>query len=91
MKRAPILAVLTVGLIAGAAGGIAYADDTDNDRILRGDKGEYLEFFKKDSKDGRKNYLYTVTGFVDQFGRECTVVTGDSEKTITVDCDQVQR
>lgn len=69
-------------------GGHVSADDSDNDRILRGDKGDYIEVFKKDSAGGKKNYLYTISGFKDEFGRECTVVSGDSEKTLALDCDR---
>jgi hypothetical protein len=69
---------------------VALADDEDNDRILRGDRGEYIEVFKKDSSGGEKNYLYTITEFEDAWGRQCTVVTGDSETTIALDCDKPQ-
>lgn len=63
------------------------AKNTDNDRILRGDRKEYIEVFKRDSAHGYKNYLYTITEFTDRWGRHCTVTTGASEKTIALDCD----
>lgn len=86
-KRA--LAVLAAFVVISCGGSApAGADDTSNDRVLRGDHSEYIEVFKKDSAGGRKNYLYTVTEFKDQWGRECTVVSGDSEQTIALDCDQ---
>jgi hypothetical protein len=85
MKRLiPIpLAVVLLALMGGVVG----ADNTSNDRVLRGDKGEYIEYFKKDSANGDKNYLYTETEFKDKWGRQCTVVTGDSEQTIALDCE----
>ena len=83
MKALVGLAVVLVAL----AGGVVGADNTSNDRILRGDRNEYIEVFKKDSANGDKNYLYTITQFKDSWGRQCTVVSGDSEKTIALDCD----
>lgn len=82
------LALPLVALVALAAGDtVAGADDnTSNDRILRGDNHDYVEVFKKDSANGKKNYLYTVTEFTDKWGRKCTVVTGDSEQTIALSC-----
>lgn len=62
-------------------------NNNDNDRVLRGDKKEFIEVFKKDDAGGDKNYIYTITQFKDSWGRECTVVTGDSEKTIALDCE----
>jgi hypothetical protein len=67
--------------------GSVRADNTDNDRVLRGDKKEFIEVFKKDDSGGDKNYLYTITEFTDKWGRKCTVVTGDSEQTIALDCE----
>jgi len=87
MRAFIILAIFTVV----STGGVAYsADDSSNDRVLRGDRNEYIEFFKKDSANGRKNYLNTVTTFKDNWGRGCTVVTGDSEQTIALDCDDIE-
>ena len=84
MKRLIPFAVVLLGLAVPA---VALAGDTSNDRILRGDKNEYIEYFKKDSANGDKNYLYTETEFKDKWGRICTVVTGDSEQTIAMDCE----
>ena len=84
MKRLIPFVVVLLGLAVPA---VALAGDTSNDRILRGDKNEYIEVFKKDSADGDKNYLYTISEFKDKWGRECTVVSGDSEKTIALDCE----
>jgi len=83
MKTAIALVVVLLGL----AGGVVGADNNSNDRILRGDKNEYIEVFKKDSANGDKNYLYTITQFKDSWGRICTVTTADSEKTIALDCE----
>jgi hypothetical protein len=70
-------------VVAGLAGGVVGAGDTDNDRVLKGK--DFIEVFKDDGND--KNYLYTITEFKDRHGRVCTVVTGDSEKTIALDCE----
>lgn len=83
MKRLIPLTVLAIALTGGVVG----ADDSDNDRVLRGDKGDYIEVFKKDSGGGSKNYLYTITEFKDEWGRQCTVVTGASETAIALDCE----
>lgn len=64
-------------------GGIALAG-TGNDRVLKEDK--YIEVFKQEGR-GDKNYLYTITEFKDEWGRQCTVVTGSSETAIALDCD----
>jgi hypothetical protein len=74
-----IAAVALTGGIVGAGEG--------NDRVLGEDK--YIEVFKREGR-GDKNYLYTITSFEDEFGRECTVVSGDSEKTLALDCDRPQ-
>ena len=79
MKRLIPLAIVVLGL----AGGVVSADSKDNDRVLKGK--DFIEVFKDDG--GGKNYLYTITQFKDSWGRECTVVTGDSEKTIALDCE----
>lgn len=71
-----IAAVLLMGVGAAAAG-------TGNDTVLR--ESQYDEFFKKEGSN--KNYLYTRTEWRDGHGRYCTVVSGDSEKTIALDCD----
>jgi hypothetical protein len=73
---------LTIVLFA-LAGGVVSADSKDNDRVLKGT--QFIEVFKDDG-DG-KNYLYTITEFKDKWSRNCTVVTGDSEKTIALDCE----
>jgi hypothetical protein len=80
------LVALTILMMVLACGGVS-ADNTGNDRVLRGDKKEFIEVFKKDDAGGDKNYLYTITEFKDMFSRDCTVVTGDSEKTIALDCE----
>lgn len=76
-----------MSLLAIAVGffsvGIAIAG-TDNDRVLKEDK--YIEVFKKEGS--HKNYMYTITEFIDAWGRVCTVVSGDSEQTIDLDCDE---
>lgn len=69
-------------VVAGSATAVLASDK--NDHVLHED--QYQEYFKQEG-NGDKNYLYTVTGFNDQFGRVCTVVTGDSEQTIALDCD----
>jgi len=76
---------LGLPLLLAALAGCAISADSgkDNDRVLRGK--EFIEVFKDDG-DG-KNYLYTITEFKDRHGRVCTVVTGDSEKTIGLDCE----
>lgn len=89
-----LLAIVIVLLVVGA--GVAVANDSNktNDRVLHDnspaytvkEKGGYGEVFKQEGK-GDKNYLYTVTEFEDRWGRQCTAVSGDSEKTIALDCD----
>lgn len=80
MKRLIPLVIVLFAL----AGGVVSADNNDNDRVLKGK--DFIEVFKDDG--GGKNYLYTITEFKDKWGRECTVVTGDSEKTIALDCEE---
>ena len=82
-----LLAILAVSVFGIAACG----DDDDggngptgNDRVLKGN--DFIEVFKDDGNG--KNYLYTITEFKDRWGRNCTVVTGDSEQTIAVDCQE---
>jgi hypothetical protein len=90
MKRKLIIAIPTTAvLIAGAAGIAVAADNKGNDRVLTGTKNEFIEVFRRDDPNGDKNYQYTITEFKDKWGRNCTVVTGDSEKAIALDCDKV--
>lgn len=63
---------------------IAGDDNTKNDTVFHQD--QYREFFKEEG-DG-KNYLYTVTEWDAKDGRHCIVVSGDSEKTITMSCER---
>jgi len=93
-KRTTAWAVATAigaGVASVIGGSIVLADADDNDRILRGDLNDYIEVFKRDSENGDKNYLYTITEFEDDWGRQCTVVTGDSEMTIALDCEWLER
>jgi len=76
--RWPVAAVLGFCVLGSDVG----ADGKDNDRVLKG--RDFIEVFKDDG--GGKNYLYTITEFTDRWGRKCTVVTGDSEQTIALDC-----
>jgi hypothetical protein len=73
--------VLLIGCSGDSGGG--GTGPTSNDRVLTGK--QFTEVFKNDGNG--KNYLYTITEFTDKFGRNCTVVTGDSEKTIALDCE----
>lgn len=72
-------------------GGIAYAKNTDNDRVLSGEKQEYLEYFKTDKaschRSDCKNYLYTATDIPAPKAGHCVVVSGDSEKTLAISCN----
>ena len=79
-------------IVVGAAVGatvsvVAFADNKDNDRVLRGDRMEFIEVFRQDDKNGDKNYQYTITEFTDKFGRVCTVATVNSEQAVGLDCD----
>lgn len=86
-RRRRWLAVPLVALVVLLAGDtVAGADAKSNDRILRGDRQEYIEVFKQDAAGGKKNYLYTITEFTDRWGHKCTVITGDSERTIALSC-----
>lgn len=95
MRRRIVVALVLVLVASILVGGYAVAGTKDNDKTLYGTdrvqlqfKGGYQEVFKKDSHGSSdKNYLYTVTSFVDAFGRQCTVTSGDSEQTIALDCD----
>lgn len=85
------LAVCVLLSVLTFAGGIAYASDAEkvNDIVLRdrpaNGPAQYLEFYKKEG-NGDKNYLYTLTQVATPGGNYCTVVTGDSEKTIAISC-----
>lgn len=85
MKK--LLALLGIPVIAVSLPIMVSADNKSNDRVLTGDKGEFIEVFKRDDSGGDKNYIYTISEFTDKHGRLCTVVTGDSEQTIALDCD----
>lgn len=84
LRRIIPLTIVAVALTAT----VAAADNKGNDRVLTGDKNEFVEVFKRDDSGGDKNYIYTISEFKDKWGRECTVVTGDSEQTIALDCDR---
>lgn len=92
-RRALVGAMVAIVLVLGVSLAVPAhaAKNTDNDRVLRGDKGEYVEVFKRDSRHGEKNYLYTITEFTDRWGRHCTVVAGASERTLSLDCDSSAR
>lgn len=87
MKRR--LLIVTALFVPGFAlvGGLAFAG-SGNDRVLK--EEDYVEVFKKEG-NGDKNYLYTITEFEDEWGRLCTVVSGDSEKTMALDCTDSRR
>lgn len=89
MKQRIIAGVILILAVVGI-GGAALADNKDNDRVLRGDRMEFIEVFRQDDKNGDKNYQYTITEFEDTHGRLCTVTTADSEQTIALDCDWPQ-
>lgn len=85
------------GVVAGAvlfSGGVAWAKNTDNDRVLSGEKQEYIEYFKTDkiscNRPECKNYLYTVTQIPKPKPGYCLVVSGDSEQTISISCPEGQ-
>ena len=86
MKTLRRITVVTLAIF-GLTAGLAAADNKGNDRVLTGTKNEFIEVFKRDEEGGDKNYEYTITEFTDKHGRACTTVTGDSEKTIALDCD----
>lgn len=71
--------------------GTAYAKNTDNDRVLSGEKKEFVEYFKTDklscNKTECKNYLYTVSQIDAPPPGKCNVVTGASEKTLAIFCN----
>jgi hypothetical protein len=89
MKRKLAFACGAIGAVIGFGGGaVVMADKKDNDRVLNGEEMEFIEVFRQDNSRGDKNYQYTITEFTDAHGRDCTVVSGDSEKTIALDCDR---
>lgn len=85
------LAVLSLLAAVTLAGGVAYASDANklNDVVLRDTPSsgppQYMEFFKKEGTNG-KNYLYTMTQIATPGGNYCTVIVGDSERTIAISC-----
>lgn len=91
------LQVLMIGLsvivvaLASFFAGQAWADEVNkrNDVVFNdrptGRGPDYIEVYKKEGK-GDKNYLYTLTQVVTPGGPFCTVVTGDSERTIAITC-----
>jgi hypothetical protein len=79
--------LVAVGLAGLALFTGTAAASSKNDRVLHEDK--YIEVFKQEGKGGDKNYLYTITEFVDGYGRKCTVVTGASETAIALDCGTI--
>lgn len=88
---AAIFALLVSGPVA------AYATTTkesrSNDHVLVGTDGDFQEWFKRDSGSKsvfqqHNNYIYTTSQVVDAPPTgKCLVVTGDSEKTIAVWCN----
>lgn len=90
MNKKIIAGIAAFTMAMGLGGGIAYAKNTDNDKVLRGDRAEYTEYFKQDSAGGRKNYLYTATDVPAPKPGHCLVVTGDSEQTIAIACNNGQ-
>lgn len=80
LAAAGIALVATVPL-AGAAANVA------NDRVLLSPDG-FTEWFRKDSPNGKKNYIFTTSVQVDAppVGK-CLVVTGLDETTVAVSCN----
>jgi hypothetical protein len=85
-----IVAGFVVGVLVAACGP-AVADNTDNDRVFRGDRKEYIEHFKEDAEGGKKNYLYTTSEIDAPPPGKCVVATANSEQTITMFCNTTQR
>lgn len=84
MKK--VLAGFIVGImVAGCSA--AVADNTSNDHVLRGDKGEYQEFFKQDAPGGDKNYIYTISQQDAPPPGKCLVITVHSEVAVTAVCN----
>jgi hypothetical protein len=76
--------------ITACSGSANAADDTTNDKVLVGDRQEYVEYFKQDhpSKDSAdKNYLYTTTQVDAPPVGKCIIVTGDSEQAVAIFCN----
>lgn len=84
MKKALAGASVAAAVLFGAT---AASAGTANDTVLH--ESDYTEVFKQEGH-GKKNYLYTITGFKDSFGRNCTVVTGASETAIAIDCQPLK-
>lgn len=76
-----------IAIVMFAGMGTAYAKNTDNDVSLRGDRGEFIEYFKQDKKGADKNYLYTVSEQDAPALGKCDVYTIASESYIQVVCN----
>ena len=74
-----VTSLVTVNISQNSAG----ASNTSNDHVLKGQ--DFQEYFKDDG-DG-KNYLYTTSLIDAPAPGKCVVITGDSEKTVTVYCN----
>lgn len=61
----------------------AWAKNTDNDVVLN--QKQYVEYFKNEGHT--KNYLYTKTEIPAPPPGKCVVVTGASERTMTMFCN----
>lgn len=80
MRRLIVGASVAAVVLFGTTAAVA---STSNDTVFN--EKQYREYFKQEGH-GDKNYLYTVTGITDPFGRRCTVVTGASETAIALSC-----
>jgi hypothetical protein len=94
MKK--LIAGFILGAVTFGGGAAAYAaKNTDNDRVLSGARQEYLEYFKTDksscNRSDCKNYLYTVTNIDAPKPGKCVVISGDSEKTLAISCNNGQQ
>lgn len=75
--------VAALGLGACSSDASGGGGTVANDKVFTNNSG-YTEVFK-DEGNG-KNYMYTYSEFDNANGEHCTVVTGDSEKTISISC-----
>lgn len=74
-----VASAVTVTVSNNGAG----ASNTSNDHVNKGQ--DFQEYFKDDG-DG-KNYLYTATQVDAPPVGKCIIVTGDSERTVSVSCN----
>lgn len=72
-------------------GGVAYAKNTDNDRVLSGEKQQFLEYYKTDKAECHngscKNYLFTTYDLPAPKPGHCTVIGMNSEKAAAMWCN----